>query len=167
MNHQFSCYQDNIFHCIKCLRVFFFDFQSYFHISNCIFFLLMVRSTNVGYYHFLSFYFRLVCKNKLSKSSTERFIFWTIKARSTVYRRFETPSDRQPPHMATPFLSFFRTPSFWQDFFNNIATMKHHANTKINSCNQVIHFQKTKKQKLHDLFYKTFISHTRLKVNPK
>ena len=56
-----------------------------------------------------------------------------------VCRRSEPLFYRKPPlYGYPPFLYFFQTHCFWQDFSGYIAPMKYQINTKINSCGKVI-----------------------------
>ena len=97
-----------------------------------------------------------------------------------VRRRSEPPFYRQsPPYMAIrpfyifsnppfiwppppPFLYFFLPLPFWQDFSNNITSLKYQINTKIKSCGKVISsFLENQKTMLHAFFTNnTFISNT-------
>ena len=69
-----------------------------------------------------------------------------------------------PLYDHSPFLSFFWTPCFWQQFFDNVTPMKYRINIKINSCGKVISSSvEDKKTALHDFFISnTVISNIRL-----
>ena len=62
-----------------------------------------------------------------------------VEVEVVVCRRSEPLFYRKPPlYGYPPFLYFFQTHCFWQDFSGYIAPMKYQINTKINSCGKVI-----------------------------
>ena len=62
------------------------------------------------------------------------------KQKTIVCRRFETPSPSIDNHPIWPSLLLFfpQTFHFWQDFSDNINSVKCQIDTKINSCDKVI-----------------------------
>ena len=75
----------------------------------------------------------------------------------TIHPPLPTIDNLPSPNMAiTPFLSFFQTPYFWQDFCDNITPMK-----------QIFIFRRLKNNGTCLFIKNTFTSNTRLRFNPK
>ena len=66
---------------------------------------------------------------------------WQPQIRSVVQKAGRNHSMQKvdnPAMSNPPFLYFLPNPTFWQDFSDNIAPLKHEMNTQINSCGKVI-----------------------------